>query len=159
MDQVKVERAEVEPRPAAFRSCDWCRSRKIRCDKGSPCTSCKVSKVSCERKLQLKHRTQAQRVLISPEYRAKIDRIDERLDKITQILMDLKQQTKIPIKQEMLSPGPRPHPLLAPKNDRKGLSSGLSSAHQEALGTQSDQKRAHRPNNALHCSGNAYGMT
>ncbi|KAF4828019.1 Thiamine repressible genes regulatory protein thi1 [Colletotrichum tropicale] len=150
MDQIKVERAEVEPRPAAFRSCDWCRSRKIRCDKGSPCTSCKVSKVSCERKLQLKHRTQAQRVLISPEYRAKIDRIDERLDKITQILMDLKQQTNIPIKQEMLSPGPRPHPLLAPKVTIEMDSVvGHRVLYQGALSTQSDQKRAHRPNNSL----------
>nr|XP_036577231.1 fungal specific transcription factor [Colletotrichum truncatum]KAF6784143.1 fungal specific transcription factor [Colletotrichum truncatum] len=114
MNQLKVENAEAESRSPGLRSCDLCRSRKIRCSKGSPCTGCQQSGVACERKLHLQHKTHAQRVLISPEYRDKIDRIDERLQKITQILIDMKKEAQTPIKHEQPSPGPRPHPLLTP---------------------------------------------
>lgn len=43
------------------------RVSQVRCDKTLHCSSCKQSMVPCERKLQLKHKTKAQRVLISPE--------------------------------------------------------------------------------------------
>lgn len=49
--------------------------------------------------------------------RDKIDRIDERLEQITQMLLQMKEQAEITAREEqerLLSPGPRPHRLLMP---------------------------------------------
>ncbi|KAF2258211.1 fungal-specific transcription factor domain-containing protein [Lojkania enalia] len=51
-------------------SCDSCRSRKIRCDRGFPCSNCKASK-------------------LTPSYEKKIDRIEDRLAGIETVLEKL----------------------------------------------------------------------
>ncbi|KAF6813173.1 transcriptional regulatory protein C11D3.07c 4 [Colletotrichum plurivorum] len=117
MDLVKVENAVAGTPAVPVR-------RSVRCDKTLHCSSCKLARVPCERKLQLKHKAKAQRVLISPEYRDKIDRIDERLEQITEMLLQMKEQAETAVKeeqeylgssQEYLGSGPRPHRLLIPK--------------------------------------------
>ncbi|KAL2813191.1 hypothetical protein BDW59DRAFT_167593 [Aspergillus cavernicola] len=73
------------------RACDQCRQRKIRCDKRSPCSNCRTSKViCCSTGAGQKSREPRKRVLISNEYEKKIDNIDERLGGIEQILLELK---------------------------------------------------------------------
>ncbi|TDZ18867.1 putative transcriptional regulatory protein [Colletotrichum orbiculare MAFF 240422] len=116
MDGIVSEASQANHLPPVVRSCDWCRSRKIRCDKKSPCSSCRQSRVPCERKLELREKTKSQRVLISPEYKEKLDRIDERLQAIIEVLMEMKGHSKsdVKIKQEQHSPLPLPHPLLVP---------------------------------------------
>ncbi|KAF6802961.1 fungal specific transcription factor domain-containing protein [Colletotrichum sojae] len=118
MDLAKVENAAVAGSTPAVPV-----RRSIRCDKTLHCSSCKLARVPCERKFQLKHKTKAQRVLISPEYREKIDHIDERLEQITDMLLQMKEQAEIAVEvheyldpgQEYMGSGPRPHRLLIPK--------------------------------------------
>ncbi|TGZ81937.1 hypothetical protein EX30DRAFT_318588, partial [Ascodesmis nigricans] len=66
-------------------ACDTCRVKKIRCDKGSPCSNCRTSNASC-RTSAGRRKEPKQRVLISSSYEKKIDRIEERLAGIENIL-------------------------------------------------------------------------
>ncbi|KAF1954350.1 hypothetical protein CC80DRAFT_476084 [Byssothecium circinans] len=70
------------------RACDACRGRKIRCDRGTPCSNCTSSKLNCVTTLPAS-KPQRQRVHISDEYEKKIDRIEERLSGIEHILETL----------------------------------------------------------------------
>ncbi|KKK12214.1 hypothetical protein ARAM_002411 [Aspergillus rambellii] len=73
------------------RACDQCRLRKIRCDKRSPCSNCRTSKVICRSTgAGQKPREPRKRVLISNEYEKKIDMIEERLSSIEEVLCELK---------------------------------------------------------------------
>ncbi|KAL4918447.1 hypothetical protein BDW62DRAFT_200827 [Aspergillus aurantiobrunneus] len=77
--------------PLVRRACDQCRQRKIRCDKRSPCSNCRTSKIICASTgAGQKPREPRKRVLISNEYEKKIDHIDERLGGIEQILRELR---------------------------------------------------------------------
>ncbi|KAF5509719.1 Maltose fermentation regulatory protein MAL63 [Colletotrichum fructicola] len=69
-------------RPAiARRSCDQCRSRKIGCDRGSPCSNCVVAKINCTHSAVASNTsTPKQRVLISAQYEKKIDDIAKGID-------------------------------------------------------------------------------
>ncbi|KAF2635490.1 hypothetical protein P280DRAFT_436975 [Massarina eburnea CBS 473.64] len=70
------------------RACDPCRSRKIRCDRGVPCSNCRSSKLTCVTTAAAS-KPQRQRVHISEEYERKIDRIEDRLTGIERILESL----------------------------------------------------------------------
>ncbi|KAI0514846.1 fungal-specific transcription factor domain-containing protein [Xylaria bambusicola] len=79
------------------RSCDQCRSRKVGCDRGSPCSNCVSAKLACTFGVVTPKTTAAkQRVLISAQYEQKIDDIAEGLESIKALL----QNSHIPISQE-----------------------------------------------------------
>ncbi|KAF1850792.1 uncharacterized protein K460DRAFT_361562 [Cucurbitaria berberidis CBS 394.84] len=67
------------------RACDSCRTRKIRCDRAAPCSNCKASKLVCTTTAPTQ-KAQRQRVHISEEYEKKIDRIEDRLSSIENVL-------------------------------------------------------------------------
>ncbi|KAL6704960.1 hypothetical protein ACN47E_007505 [Coniothyrium glycines] len=70
------------------RACDSCRTRKIRCDRGVPCSNCKASKLTCTTTAPTQ-KAQRQRIHISEEYEKKIDRIEDRLAGIEHVLANL----------------------------------------------------------------------
>ncbi|KAJ4401297.1 hypothetical protein N0V91_008073 [Didymella pomorum] len=70
------------------RACDSCRTRKIRCDRSVPCSNCKASKLTCTTTAPVQ-KTVRQRVHISEEYEKKIDRIEDRLSGIENVLSRL----------------------------------------------------------------------
>ncbi|KAI3343016.1 fungal-specific transcription factor domain-containing protein [Ustulina deusta] len=79
------------------RSCDQCRSRKIGCDRRSPCSGCVSAKLACTFGVVASKTTAVkQRVLISAQYEQKIDEISEDLKAIKVLL----QNPSIPISQE-----------------------------------------------------------
>ncbi|KAB5559949.1 hypothetical protein GE09DRAFT_1172783 [Coniochaeta sp. 2T2.1] len=70
--------------------CDQCRTRKIRCDKESPCSNCRIAQRSCSSTgLGQKPREPRQRVLISSQYEKKIDYFGARLAGIEDLLREL----------------------------------------------------------------------
>ncbi|KAF6815489.1 fungal specific transcription factor domain-containing protein [Colletotrichum musicola] len=72
------------------RACDQCRTRKIRCDKSSPCSNCRITQRSCSSNgVGQKPKEQRHRVLISLQYEKKIDLIEERLSNIEELLRSL----------------------------------------------------------------------
>ncbi|KAB5547153.1 hypothetical protein GE09DRAFT_1174924 [Coniochaeta sp. 2T2.1] len=72
------------------RACDQCRTRKIRCDKESPCSNCRIAQRSCSSTgLGQKPREPRQRVLISSQYEKKIDYFGARLAGIEDLLREL----------------------------------------------------------------------
>ncbi|KAH4052515.1 hypothetical protein HBI75_138870 [Parastagonospora nodorum] len=73
---------------ASKRACDSCRNRKIRCDRLMPCSNCKASKLTCTTTAPTQ-KSQRQRVHISEEYEKKIDRIEDRLAGIENVLASL----------------------------------------------------------------------
>ncbi|KAJ4984606.1 fungal specific transcription factor domain-containing protein [Stagonosporopsis vannaccii] len=70
------------------RACDSCRTRKIRCDRSTPCSNCRASKLSCTTTAPAQKAIR-QRVHISEEYEKKIDRIEDRLSGIENVLAKL----------------------------------------------------------------------
>ncbi|PWY79718.1 fungal-specific transcription factor domain protein [Aspergillus heteromorphus CBS 117.55] len=78
-------------------ACDQCRLRKIRCDKRSPCSNCRSSKIVCRSTgAGQKLPEPRKRVLISSQYEKKIDLIEERLGNIERVLYELKNSSKRP---------------------------------------------------------------
>ncbi|PGH27088.1 hypothetical protein AJ80_01275 [Polytolypa hystricis UAMH7299] len=67
--------------------CDYCRHRKIKCDRNSPCSNCRTANTRCH--ISPKVKDQRQRVLISHQYEKKIELIEERLSGIESILRGL----------------------------------------------------------------------
>ncbi|KAI1368604.1 fungal-specific transcription factor domain-containing protein [Xylaria arbuscula] len=77
------------------RSCDQCRSRKVGCDRGSPCSNCVSAKLTCTFGVVASKATTAkQRVLISAQYEQKIDDIADELKSIKALLQSF------PVSQE-----------------------------------------------------------
>lgn len=70
------------------RACDSCRNRKIKCDRCVPCSNCKASKLTCTTTAPMQ-KAPRQRVHISDEYEKKIDRIEDRLASIENVLAGL----------------------------------------------------------------------
>ncbi|KAI1312331.1 fungal-specific transcription factor domain-containing protein [Xylaria venustula] len=95
------------------RSCDQCRSRKVGCDRGSPCSNCMSAKLACTFGVVTSKTTPAkQRVLISAQYERKIDEIAEDLKAIKALLRD----SPVPSSQEhdgILLPVPQ-HGITGP---------------------------------------------
>ncbi|KAF2127627.1 hypothetical protein P153DRAFT_398225 [Dothidotthia symphoricarpi CBS 119687] len=73
---------------ASKRACDSCRTRKIRCDRALPCSNCKASNLSCTTTAPAQ-KVQKQRIHVSEEYEKKIDRIEDRLTGIEDLLESL----------------------------------------------------------------------
>ncbi|KAI5925485.1 hypothetical protein F4810DRAFT_658849 [Camillea tinctor] len=79
---------ELDPAPGKY-ACNACRARKIGCDKEHPCSSCIRSRIDCTYNNSQPIRPKRQRVLISTQYERKIDRIEERLAQVIQLLQSL----------------------------------------------------------------------
>ncbi|KAL2834815.1 hypothetical protein BJY01DRAFT_223918 [Aspergillus pseudoustus] len=73
------------------RACEYCRHRKIRCDRTFPCSGCRAAGVHCTASKNLDRPKQA-RVLISSQYERKIDLIEERLDRLGDFVEKLTTQ-------------------------------------------------------------------
>ncbi|KAF2218761.1 hypothetical protein BDZ85DRAFT_65614 [Elsinoe ampelina] len=72
---------------AQKRACDACRARKVRCDKGSPCSHCKSGGMIC-RTTTAQTGESKSRVIITKQYENKIDRIEDRLKSIERLLQE-----------------------------------------------------------------------
>ncbi|KAF5658365.1 C6 transcription factor [Fusarium heterosporum] len=71
------------------RACDACRTRKIRCDRNSPCSHCVHAKIPCTHQ-ETRPKEKRTRILLSAQYEKKIDIIDRRLEALTQLMRDMK---------------------------------------------------------------------
>ncbi|KAK6514978.1 hypothetical protein TWF506_007336 [Arthrobotrys conoides] len=77
------------------RTCDQCRSRKVRCDRETPCSNCRITQRECSFTGALqKPRAVRQRVLISHQYESKIDSFEARLTGIEGMLRELTTSLK-----------------------------------------------------------------
>ncbi|KAF4959225.1 hypothetical protein FSARC_10816 [Fusarium sarcochroum] len=70
-------------------ACDNCKSRKTRCDRGSPCSSCVVAELDC--RLTRRPPEKRQRVLISNRYDEAMENVDRSLQQVTGALQKLLQ--------------------------------------------------------------------
>ncbi|KAI5461500.1 fungal-specific transcription factor domain-containing protein [Mariannaea sp. PMI_226] len=82
--------------------CDACRTRKIRCDRNSPCSHCVHAKIPCTH-ADTRPKEKRTRILLSAQYERKIDLIDRRLEGVTRLLQEMR--TSMP------TSGPQPVPL------------------------------------------------
>ncbi|KAF5552562.1 ATPase [Fusarium phyllophilum] len=64
-------------------SCDQCRQRKIKCDRGDPCGPCQRKNIRCSFPTGFKPRAKRQQVLVSDGYESKLDAISQKLDRIS----------------------------------------------------------------------------
>ncbi|KAF4441897.1 hypothetical protein F53441_11857 [Fusarium austroafricanum] len=71
------------------RACDACRTRKIRCDRNSPCSHCVHAKIPCTHH-DTRPKEKRTRILLSAQYERKIDIIDRRLEALTELMRDMK---------------------------------------------------------------------
>ncbi|KAI8410230.1 hypothetical protein FOFC_10084 [Fusarium oxysporum] len=71
------------------RACDACRTRKIRCDRNSPCSHCIHAKIPCTHH-DTRPKEKRTRILLSAQYERKIDIIDRRLEALTELMRDMK---------------------------------------------------------------------
>ncbi|PVI00035.1 hypothetical protein DM02DRAFT_614634 [Periconia macrospinosa] len=86
------------------RACDACRSRKIRCDRGSPCSNCRSSRLNCVTTTAAQ-KPQRQRIHISDAYEKKIDRIEDRLSGIEHVLERLAARlSNVDISRDLAEP-------------------------------------------------------
>ncbi|KAK6337457.1 hypothetical protein TWF730_002856 [Orbilia blumenaviensis] len=77
------------------KTCDQCRARKVRCDRETPCSNCRITQRECSfTGAGQKPRTTRQRVLISHQYENKIDGFEARLAGIERMLRDLTTSLK-----------------------------------------------------------------
>ncbi|KAH7026509.1 uncharacterized protein B0I36DRAFT_330785 [Microdochium trichocladiopsis] len=73
----------------ARRACDLCRLRKVACDREEPCSTCIRGSAQCTYTVHQAFRPKRQRVLISAQYEKKIDRIEDRLNQVIDLLQGL----------------------------------------------------------------------
>ncbi|KAK6355846.1 hypothetical protein TWF718_000227 [Orbilia javanica] len=84
-----------KPDGGVRRTCDQCRSRKVRCDRETPCSNCRITQRECSFTGALqKPRAVRQRVLISHQYENKIDSFEARLTGIEGMLRELTTSLK-----------------------------------------------------------------
>ncbi|EUC47715.1 hypothetical protein COCMIDRAFT_89316 [Bipolaris oryzae ATCC 44560] len=76
------------------RSCEYCRTKKIRCDRTVPCSNCRMSKDDCKIVVP-EQRTPKVRIHLSGEYEKKIDRLESRLAGIETILAKIASKLEI----------------------------------------------------------------
>ncbi|KAG7140564.1 hypothetical protein HYQ46_007965 [Verticillium longisporum] len=88
----EVADISLNPSTSIRRACDACRSRKIRCNRESPCSHC------CTH-ADAKPKEKRTRILLTPQYERKIDLIDRRLDGVVRLLEDLKLNWPPPASQ------------------------------------------------------------
>ncbi|OTB18177.1 hypothetical protein K445DRAFT_314986 [Daldinia sp. EC12] len=142
-----AERTPLTPTKA----CNYCRSRKIRCDKKSPCSNCQRLKINCTTAPRAS-RPKRQRVLISSQYDDKIDDINARLDQLNQHINTLIAGN---IPSQVLrgagSPTPSPsshstrsQPLLHTTTNNTGTTSSTQNECQQNFQFASDRRRVSR---------------
>ncbi|KAL4723265.1 hypothetical protein ACLX1H_009755 [Fusarium chlamydosporum] len=102
------------------RACDACRTRKIRCDRNSPCSHCVHAKISCTHH-ETRPKEKRTRILLSAQYERKIDIIDRRLEALTELMRDMK--TNMPSANP-----PQPNQNTTPNSDPPRQSPAQSSA-------------------------------
>ncbi|KAI8713442.1 Zn(2)-C6 fungal-type domain-containing protein [Fusarium sp. LHS14.1] len=83
------DKPEASPQHTLRRACDPCRARKIRCNREDPCSRCITTKIECTHS-DTAPREKRTRILLTPQYEKKIDRIDGRLQAVIGLLQDLK---------------------------------------------------------------------
>ncbi|KAH7242658.1 hypothetical protein BKA59DRAFT_457226 [Fusarium tricinctum] len=94
---------DAEPRGRGL-SCDTCRARKIKCDRESPCSSCRAANVICRTtKGPLQKR---QRVLISPRYEEEIAILNSRFARLEKLLQDALANSHSPSLTDKILAGP-----------------------------------------------------
>ncbi|KAK1840417.1 fungal specific transcription factor domain-containing protein [Colletotrichum chrysophilum] len=100
--------------PTTFqRSCDTCRSRKIRCDREQPCSHCSSSNTPCTYTDKLKPREKKTRILLTSQYEKKIDQIDRRLEQVVGLLQTLPLNAEQTAHASLSSTGGSPGTLPA----------------------------------------------
>ncbi|KAL4935117.1 hypothetical protein BDV06DRAFT_135914 [Aspergillus oleicola] len=72
-------------------ACHRCRQRKVKCDRGSPCSPCVKAGSSCSY-AAAKPRERRQRVMVSSTYDSKLDVISRKIDKLSQKLSQLSHE-------------------------------------------------------------------
>ncbi|KAF7551908.1 hypothetical protein G7Z17_g4686 [Cylindrodendrum hubeiense] len=87
------------------RACESCHSRKIRCDKTSPCSHCRQAGIPCK-KATRRPREKRNRVVPSSRHDEKLELIDRRIEEVTQILHDIKTGWPTPLAQSAPSISP-----------------------------------------------------
>ncbi|KEQ86215.1 hypothetical protein M438DRAFT_353368 [Aureobasidium pullulans EXF-150] len=87
------------PKVHIGRACDHCRSRKIRCDRATPCANCVAAGIQCKTSKD-RPQVQRQRVLISGQYERKIDAMEERLHSVETLLMETNKMLRSLLNKE-----------------------------------------------------------
>ncbi|KAH7120471.1 hypothetical protein EDB81DRAFT_700705 [Dactylonectria macrodidyma] len=106
--------AHDSPAPIIRRACDACRTRKIRCDRKSPCSYCSQAKIPCIQ-ANTRPKEKRTRILLSAQYERKIDVIDSRLEEVTRLLEELQTNLATPAVhaiQTIGSSGSSPRPPI-----------------------------------------------
>ncbi|KAJ4047501.1 hypothetical protein NW761_007442 [Fusarium oxysporum] len=75
-------RSDTPTKTAHPLSCDQCRQRKVRCDRGIPCGPCSRRREQCVYPTSAKPRAKRQRALVSDGYESKIDHLSVKLDRV-----------------------------------------------------------------------------
>ncbi|KAF2110458.1 fungal-specific transcription factor domain-containing protein [Lophiotrema nucula] len=98
-NDLDVREETTDPLELSRRVCDQCRSRKIRCDRQTPCSNCSIAKQHCsftgagQRPKEPRHR-----ILITSQYEKKIDHLESQLSRIEIALHDIAQsQSRIEV--------------------------------------------------------------
>ncbi|UPK92108.1 hypothetical protein LCI18_003043 [Fusarium solani-melongenae] len=90
----EADRETIGANDSRQKACDPCRARKIRCNKETPCSNCRVADRSCIRgDFHRQPRKPRQRVAVSTQYELKIDKIGLRLSNIEGILRAISQRS------------------------------------------------------------------
>ncbi|EXM22856.1 hypothetical protein V3481_016964 [Fusarium oxysporum f. sp. vasinfectum] len=77
-------------------SCDQCRQRKIKCDRGDPCGPCQRKDIRCSFPTGFKPRAKRQQVLVSDGYESKLDAISRKLDRISLAVDNISSSSQQP---------------------------------------------------------------
>ncbi|KAH6972727.1 hypothetical protein BKA56DRAFT_493048 [Ilyonectria sp. MPI-CAGE-AT-0026] len=99
-DDISDSAQNSAPLSSIRRACDACRTRKIRCDRNSPCSHCIHAKIACTH-VNKGPKEKRTRILLSVQYERKIDLIDRRLEGVTRLLEEIK--TTIPVANAQLA--------------------------------------------------------
>ncbi|KAG7142068.1 hypothetical protein HYQ45_001493 [Verticillium longisporum] len=122
----EVADISLNPSTSIRRACDACRSRKIRCNRESPCSHCVHAKIECTH-ADAKPKEKRTRILLTPQYERKIDLIDRRLDGVVRLLEDLKLNWPPPTSQPPQSQtGSTSNPSPAARNVQSSFSTPSS---------------------------------
>ncbi|KAL4913703.1 hypothetical protein BDW62DRAFT_191921 [Aspergillus aurantiobrunneus] len=84
---------DEDQNPAAEKlACHRCRQRKVKCDRGSPCSHCIKAGTQCSYAPAPKPRERRQRVMVSNSYDSKLDAISRKIDKLSQRVSQLSHE-------------------------------------------------------------------
>ncbi|KAK4496427.1 hypothetical protein PRZ48_012407 [Zasmidium cellare] len=111
-----AEASTLEPQPVKDRAaCDNCKTRKTKCDRGSPCSSCVAAKTQC--RVTRKAPEKRQRVLISKQY-------DEAMQNISRQLGDLQIEMRNLVENSKRCHASGPSPAAASQDSPSTRISG-----------------------------------